>query len=123
MKKLVFWRHVGFHILHFRSMQSIVCGYGRAETKIFIMRQGVPFPLFETLNTHIQKAVPEKTKIARKYGIKKDKKKRNLKYQFESFTRRIVAGVSISIGCLNEFNNCLSKKVLLFFCFFFRDFY
>ena len=43
----------------------------------------------EELNAHIQKAVPEKTKIATKYGIKvsKSKKKMNLKYQFDSFTR------------------------------------
>ena len=38
--------------------------------------------LEEELNTLIQKAIPEKTKIARKYGIKnfKGKKKMNLKY-------------------------------------------
>ena len=36
----------------------------------------------EELNTLIQKAVPEKTKIARKYSLKnlKDRKKKNLKY-------------------------------------------
>ena len=79
----------------------------------------------EELNVLIQKTIPEKTQIARKYGIKffKGDKKKDLKYQFESFTRRIVAGISISIGCLNKFNICLSKKVSLFFCFFFRDFY
>ena len=38
----------------------------------------------EKLNALIQKAIPEKTKIARKYGLKnlKGKKTKNLKYQF-----------------------------------------
>ena len=37
-----------------------------------------------------------------------------MKYQFDSFTRRIIAGVSSAlIGCLNKFNNCLSKKVVV----------
>ena len=38
----------------------------------------------EELNALIQKAIPEKTKIARKYGLKnlKGKKTKNLKYQF-----------------------------------------
>ena len=64
----------------------------------------------EELNTLIQKAIPEKTKIARKYVLKNLKgKKKKLKYQFDSFTLRIVAS---SIGCLNKFNNCLSNKVL-----------
>ena len=50
----------------------------------------------EELNALIQKAIPEKTKRARKYGLKnlkRQEKKKNLKYQFDSFTRRIVAGV------------------------------
>ena len=53
----------------------------------------------EELNALIQKAIPEKTKIARKYGLKnfKGKKKKNLKYQFDIFTRRIVAGVSSAL--------------------------
>ena len=50
----------------------------------------------EELNALTQKAIPQKTKIARKYGLKnfKGEKKKNLKYQADSFTRRIVAGVS-----------------------------
>ena len=81
----------------------------------------------EELNALIQKVIPEKTKITRKYGLKnlKGKKKKNYRYQFDSFTRPVVAGVSsltTSISCLNKLNNCLSKKVL-FFCFFYRDFY
>ena len=41
----------------------------------------------EELNARIQKAIPEKTKIARKCGQKNLKgKKKNLKYQFDSFT-------------------------------------
>ena len=64
------------------------------------------FPLFERLGRGtnykrlcIQKAIPEKTKIARKYGIKHFKGiiKNNLKYQFVGFTRRIVAGVSSAL--------------------------
>ena len=53
----------------------------------------------EGLNALIQKAIPEKTKMARKYGLKnlKGKKNKNLKYQFDSFTRRIVAGVSSAL--------------------------
>ena len=53
----------------------------------------------EKLNALIQKAIPEKTKIATKYGVKylKVKKRRNLKYQFDSFTRLIVAGVSSAL--------------------------
>ena len=79
----------------------------------------------EELNALIQKAIPEKTKNSKKKMWPKERKKKNLKYQSDSFTRRIVAGVSslaISIGCLNKFTNWLSKKVLLFFCFFFKDF-
>ena len=40
------------------------------------------------LNALIHKAISEKTKIARKYGLKflKGKKTKNLKYQFDSFT-------------------------------------
>ena len=55
--------------------------------------------LEEELNALIQKAIPEKIKIARKYGLKnlKGKKKKNLKYQFDSFTRRIVAGISSAL--------------------------
>ena len=43
----------------------------------------------EELNALIQNVVPEKTIIAKKYGIKnfRGKKKVNLKYQFDSFTR------------------------------------
>ena len=54
----------------------------------------------EDLYALIQKAIPEKTKIARKNGLKhlKRKKKKNLKYQFDSFTRRIVAGVSSALA-------------------------
>ena len=53
----------------------------------------------EELNAFMQKEIPEKTKIARKYGLKnlKGKKKKNLKYQSDSFTRRIVAGVSSAL--------------------------
>ena len=54
----------------------------------------------EELNALIQKAIPEKTKLAKKYGLKNFKgnaKKKNLKYQFDSFTRRIVAGVSSAL--------------------------
>ena len=42
----------------------------------------------EDLNALIQKAIPEKTKKARKCGLKnlKSKKKRILKYHFDSFT-------------------------------------
>ena len=46
----------------------------------------------EELNALIQKAVPEKTKIAWKYDLKNfkgKKKKLILKYQFDSFTRHI----------------------------------
>ena len=63
-----------------------------------------PFPLSEDvseeeLKTDIQKAVLEKTKIARKYSLKnsKGKKKKNLKYQFDCLTRRIVAGGSSAL--------------------------
>ena len=53
----------------------------------------------EELNALIQKKIPEKTKIAIKFGLKnlKGKKKKNLKYQSDSFTRRIVAGVSSAL--------------------------
>ena len=54
----------------------------------------------EELNALIQKAIPEKTKIARKRGLKNLKGKKNkriLKYQFESFSRRIFAGVSSAL--------------------------
>ena len=53
----------------------------------------------EKLNTYIQKALPEKTKIARKY-VKlnsNSETKMNLKYQFDSFTRQIVANVSLAL--------------------------
>ena len=45
----------------------------------------------EELNALIQKAIPEKIKIARKYGINnfKVKKKMNFKYQFNSFTQEL----------------------------------
>ena len=53
------------------------------------------------LDAHIQKAILEKTaKIARKYGVKKfkgEKKKKEFEYQFDSFTRRTVAGVSSAL--------------------------
>ena len=56
------------------------------------------------LNSLVQEGIPEKTKIARKYGLKnlkgkekKKKMKKNLKYQFDSFTRQIVAGVSSAL--------------------------
>ena len=79
----------------------------------------------EELNARIQKAAPEKTKIARKCGQKNLKgKKKNLKYQFDSFTWRIVASwCIISIGCLNKFNNIIVYQKAMFFCFFFKDFY
>ena len=53
----------------------------------------------EDLNALIQKAIPKKTKIARKYDLKnlKDRGKKNLKYQFDSFTRRMVIGVSSAL--------------------------
>ena len=42
----------------------------------------------EELNAFIQKAVPQKTKIATRYDIQIfEGKKMNLKYQFDSFTR------------------------------------
>ena len=62
----------------------------------------------EELNAPIQKPIPEKTKIARR--ISRVRKKNKLKYQFDSFTRRIVAGVfsfAISIGCLNKLNSII----------------
>ena len=73
----------------------------------------------EELNALIQKALLEKTKIARKYGLKisKVRKKKESKvsvWQFHSTNSRWCI---ISIGCLNKFNNCLSIKVLLFCCF------
>ena len=51
----------------------------------------------EELNALIQIAILEKAKIARKYGLKnlEGKKENNLKHQFDSFTRRIVAGVLV----------------------------
>ena len=53
----------------------------------------------EELNALIQKGIPERTKTERKYGIYnfREKKKMNLNYQFDSFTRRIVAGVSTAL--------------------------
>ena len=59
----------------------------------------------EELNALIQKAIPEKSKIARKYGTKnfKGKKKMYLKYRFDNFARRIVAGVSSAlVVCINS---------------------
>ena len=55
--------------------------------------------LEEELNALIQKAISQKTKIARKYGVRnlKGKEKTNLRNQFDSFTRRIVAGVSSAL--------------------------
>ena len=60
----------------------------------------------EELNALIQKAIPEKTKITRKYDLKnlKDKKKKNLKYQIDSFTRRN------SRWCIRESGKEDSKK-------------
>ena len=77
-----------------------------------------PFPAFskdvleEELNALIQKAIPENTKIAKKYGLinLKGKKKNNLKYQFYSFTRRIVCISGISIGCLINSRIVYQKK-------------
>ena len=69
------------------------------------------------LNALIQKAIPEKTKIARKCGLKNLKGKKKKEFEVS------VCCCTISIDCLNKFNNCLSEKVLLFFCFFFGDFY
>ena len=45
--------------------------------------------LIEELNALIQKAIPEKIKVVRIYGLKnlKVKKKKNLMYQFDSFTQ------------------------------------
>ena len=53
----------------------------------------------EELNAYIQKAIPEKTKIARKYTLKnfKGKKKGISKYQFDSFTRRIFDSLSSAL--------------------------
>ena len=43
----------------------------------------------EELNAFIQKAISEKTKIARKYGIRVFKGKKNeIEVSFDSFTRR-----------------------------------
>ena len=71
----------------------------------------------EELNALIQKAIPEKTKIAKKYGLK-GKYKKNLKYQLDSFMHSTNSRwCFISIDCLNKYNNCLTKKkyfVLLF---------
>ena len=47
----------------------------------------------EELNALIQKPITEKTIK----NLKGKKKKKNLKYQFDSFTRRIVAGVSSAL--------------------------
>ena len=71
--------------------------------------------LEKKLNTPIQNAIPEekKTKILRKYG-----KKMNLKYQFDSFTQRIVAvACIINIGCLNKLNLFLQKLYRCYFMF------
>ena len=36
--------------------------------------------------------------------------------------RKLLYGKLVIIGCLNKFSNCLFKKILLFFCLFFRDY-
>ena len=53
----------------------------------------------EELNALNEKVISEKNKISRKYGLKNFKRKKimNLKYQLDSFTRRIVAGVSSAL--------------------------
>ena len=62
--------------------------------------------LEEELNALSQKVIPEKTIKYKENKVQKISKVR--KYQFDSFTRRIVAAWCItSTGC---FNNCLSKK-------------
>ena len=63
----------------------------------------------EELNALIQTSIPEKTKRARKHGIKnfKGKKEINLDISIYSTNNRWCI---ISIGCLNKFNNSLSKK-------------
>ena len=56
--------------------------------------------LEEELNALTQKVIPERTKIATKYGtiyLSTVRKKINLKYQFDSFTQRIIAGVSSAL--------------------------
>ena len=85
-----------------------------------------PFPAFhknvlkEELNTLIQKAISEKTKIARKYGLRnlKDQEKKEFEVSVWQFYSPIVAGVSSALVFWINI-----KKVVLFFCFFFRDFY
>ena len=74
---------------------------------------GFPDVSEENLDALIQKVILEKTKI--EYGIKnfKGKEKMNLKYQFDSFIWRIVAGVSVSVFCIYKFNNCLSEDIVL----------
>ena len=74
----------------------------------------------EELKALIQKAIPGKTKLGRRYGLKNLKGK---KKKFEVSIWQNSRWCIISIDCLNKFNNCLSNKVLLLFCFFFRDFY
>ena len=81
----------------------------------------------EELNTYIQKADPEKPKIATKYDIKffEGKKKINLKYQLDSFTRQQSHIVNIETNETWQFqkHKYFYKIVLLLICFFFRDFY
>ena len=52
------------------------------------MQYGVPFPLFRSsgtgINAFIQKTIPEKTKIVRKYSIKNE-----FEVSFDSSTRPI----------------------------------
>ena len=85
------------------TIYQVIDSVCRIKTSNSIWR---PFPAFQKKfrksifkNALIQKAIPEKTKIARKYGLKnlKGKKKKNLKYQFDSFTRRKVVGVSSAL--------------------------
>ena len=70
----------------------------------------------EELNALIQKAIPEKTKIARKHGLKNLKGEKKIIWQFDSFTQRIVAGVSsalvVSINSIMVYEK--SIVVLLF---------
>ena len=66
----------------------------------------------EELNAFIRKAVQEKSKIARKYGIKnfKSKKKKEFEVSISLFHSMDSCWCMISIGCLNKFNSCFSKK-------------
>ena len=75
----------------------------------------------EESNAFIQKAVPKKTKIARKYGLKNLKRKKKKEFevsvwQFHS-TKLIVAGVSSALVVwINSI--IVYQKKYCFFCFF-----